>query len=406
MSEQAQGRVLIVDDQREVARALRTMLTVEHPDWHVADVPSGEEALLDLAAERYDVVVVDFRLPGISGRELLLRVREVAPAVRIVFMSGYEMDRIRRDLGDLDVAAVLQKPLDMDEFLSVVGEAVQAAARDRAAGRERKDDPASAADRAEQQRAQLEAMIAGLRADLDALAAALIDLAGEPAMTDGALADVPNFARLARALAGHFASLNEVGQSIGPPVEAIHTYRGSRYDVYALSAGAEFFVALVFPGGGPNRLRPVLRHGRPVVDALTRVLGEMLGQEMPEPDIESEPEELETGTLPFFETEPAPEPPMEAPAQELPHLPPLSLDAEPESDAAEAMSLADGNAAPLDIDLEGLELDLEAADTDALNAFWQEAGSGAPGIDLDALSHEEAVRRGLIPEDVDFDDED
>ncbi len=402
MSEQAQGRVLIVDDQREVARALRTMLTVEHPDWHVADVPSGEEALLDLAADRYDVVVVDFRLPGISGRELLLRVREVAPAVRIVFMSGYELDRIRRDLGDLDVTAVLQKPLDMDEFLGVVGEAVQAAARDRAAGKEQKGDPAPAADAAEQQRARLEAMIAGLRADLDAQVAALIDLAGAPAMTDGALADVPNFARLTKALAGHFASLNEVGQSLGPPVEAIHTYRGSRYDVYALSAGTEFFVALIFPGGGPNRLRPVLRHGRPVVDALSRVLGEMLGLDMPEPGIESAPDEPETGPLPFFEPDPAPE----APAQELPHLPPLSLDDEPESDAAEAMSLADENAAPLDIDLEGLEFDLDAADTDALDAFWQEAGSGAPGIDLDALSHEEAVRRGLIPEDVDLDDED
>jgi DNA-binding NarL/FixJ family response regulator len=402
MSEQAQGRVLIVDDQREVARALRTMLTVEHPDWHVADVPSGEEALLDLAGGRYDLAIVDFRLPGISGRELLLRIREIAPATRIVFMTGFELDRVRRELGDLEVAAVLQKPLDMDTFFDVVGEAVQAAARDRAAGKA-EAAPAPAPDRAEQQRARLEGMIAGLRADLDAQAAVLVDLAGEPAMIDGVLAEVPHFAQLTKALAGHFTSLNEVGQSVGPPVEATHIYRGGRYDIYALSAGAEFFVALVFPSGGPERLGVVLRRGRPAVERLSAMLNEMLGQPKPEPDIA--PRKPEAGPSPPPAPVPEPDPEPSPPAPELPHLPPLTMRPEPESNPIDAMSLVDEGTSPLDIDLKGLELDLDPADADALDAFWREADSDSPGIDLDALSHEEAVRRGLIPEDIDLDEE-
>lgn len=68
------GRVLVVDDETEIRRALRTGLGYHGFDVRV--VPTGEEALRELAGWHPDVVLLDLMLPGIDGFEVLGRLRE------------------------------------------------------------------------------------------------------------------------------------------------------------------------------------------------------------------------------------------------------------------------------------------------------------------------------------------
>jgi CheY-like chemotaxis protein len=79
--------VLVVDDEPLVRRVLRLLLAEHH---EVADVGSVAEALAVLAADRYDVVVSDLMMPGMSGADLFEAVRRAYPGLerRIVFTTG------------------------------------------------------------------------------------------------------------------------------------------------------------------------------------------------------------------------------------------------------------------------------------------------------------------------------
>lgn len=83
-------RILLVDDNLDHAQlALRSL---REPDWKVDTARLGEEALERLQEEAYDLVLLDYRLPDLSGLEVLRRIRERAdgPAVLLMTSQGSE----------------------------------------------------------------------------------------------------------------------------------------------------------------------------------------------------------------------------------------------------------------------------------------------------------------------------
>jgi two-component system, OmpR family, KDP operon response regulator KdpE len=108
------GRVLVVDDEPEIRRALRTGLG--YHDFEVRAVETGGEALTQAAAWRPDVVLLDLGLPGMSGFEMLaqLRQRGNRAAVIVVSVMPNETDKVRAlDLGADDYVV---KPFGMQEL--------------------------------------------------------------------------------------------------------------------------------------------------------------------------------------------------------------------------------------------------------------------------------------------------
>ena len=109
------ARVLIVDDEPQVLRLLRTALTERGYD--VATAGNGEEALASLEHRLADVVILDLVMPGLSGLDVCRIVRERS-AVPIIVLSarGDEHDKVRAlDLGADDY---LTKPFGMEELLA------------------------------------------------------------------------------------------------------------------------------------------------------------------------------------------------------------------------------------------------------------------------------------------------
>ena len=72
--------ILLVDDQRDIVRLLHSALQTLGHELDIIDAPSGEEALLEASRRKIDLLVADYRLPGISGVELM---RKIAAATRI-----------------------------------------------------------------------------------------------------------------------------------------------------------------------------------------------------------------------------------------------------------------------------------------------------------------------------------
>ena len=108
------GTVLIVDDERTLARAIKAFLAESGYEAEVAG--DGEQALGLLESLRPDVVFSDVRLPGMTGIELLRRIREFDPAIPVVIMTAYGTIEGAVEAVKLGAFDYLKKPVDLEEL--------------------------------------------------------------------------------------------------------------------------------------------------------------------------------------------------------------------------------------------------------------------------------------------------
>jgi DNA-binding response OmpR family regulator len=114
-------RVLLVDDSPDVTRVCAQILTDEGFEVDVAH--RGRQALSMLKEKGdYDVLIVDFALPDISGLDLLHSLEQDIPAILISgYLSGNEMETISR----LEDLAVLRKPFPITALVGAVKRVLQ-----------------------------------------------------------------------------------------------------------------------------------------------------------------------------------------------------------------------------------------------------------------------------------------
>jgi CheY-like chemotaxis protein len=106
------NRVLVVDDQPRVLASMARCLRLA--GFQVESAQSAKDALGLCEARSFDVVVLDFIMPGIDGVELLARIRKLRPLVRAIILSG----KIDDSLGEREVAKRLREAVEADEFLN------------------------------------------------------------------------------------------------------------------------------------------------------------------------------------------------------------------------------------------------------------------------------------------------
>jgi CheY-like chemotaxis protein len=82
----ANGIILCVDDE-EIPRTLRKLI-LEQQGYTVVAVTSGQEALAHLAGTRFDLVLTDQMMPGMSGTELTKQIKQSMPDLPVVIVSG------------------------------------------------------------------------------------------------------------------------------------------------------------------------------------------------------------------------------------------------------------------------------------------------------------------------------
>ena len=116
----ASYHILIVDDQHEVRRLLASGLKTLGPEFDVLDVPSAEEAMLLAFRRDLDLLVTDVRLPGISGLELVEKVRKRNPTLKIFLVTGISDQRIRDQVAASGADAFFYKPVPIMDFLQAV----------------------------------------------------------------------------------------------------------------------------------------------------------------------------------------------------------------------------------------------------------------------------------------------
>jgi two-component system invasion response regulator UvrY len=81
-------RILLVDDDAGMRRHVRRLLAEDLPGAEIVEVESADDALARVRREAWDVVILDIRLPGRSGLEVLPDLRAARPLLPIIVMSG------------------------------------------------------------------------------------------------------------------------------------------------------------------------------------------------------------------------------------------------------------------------------------------------------------------------------
>ena len=85
-------RILIVDDHPVVRAGLASMLSTQAELEIIGSASSGKEALVVIEQNRPDVILLDLRMPGMTGVELLLALKAAGVSVRVVILTNYETD--------------------------------------------------------------------------------------------------------------------------------------------------------------------------------------------------------------------------------------------------------------------------------------------------------------------------
>jgi CheY-like chemotaxis protein len=113
-------RILIVDDQRDILRLLHATLDTLGHKLDIYEAPSGEEALLEMTRHTFDLLISDYKLPGITGVELMKKVRAKNPDVKCILITAMTDRKTRDEMLAAGAMAMFDKPIPLADFLDVV----------------------------------------------------------------------------------------------------------------------------------------------------------------------------------------------------------------------------------------------------------------------------------------------
>src|SRR5512142_1063368 len=197
--------ILLVDDQRDILRLLHSTLdTLQNKELEVIEAPSGEEALLAIQRHKIDLLVTDYRLPGMSGSARMQKVRVRRPDVRVIIITGMTERKAREEMLNAGAVAIFDKPIPLADFLDLV---------ERSLGMVRTIFPTETGARAEAKRSRVSDLLANFRQDIKASAVFLLNDRGLVVARAGDLRDSSLEASLVSALNALFTAGLKVAKS-------------------------------------------------------------------------------------------------------------------------------------------------------------------------------------------------
>ncbi len=122
-------RILLVDDEANVLSALRRILNLHGLPGRGAVSTEGftdpAEALRRVGEQAFDLVISDYRMPGMNGVEFLKAVREIQPFASRLVLSGYaDLDGLVGAINEAQIHRFIAKPWHDSELLAAIGQAL------------------------------------------------------------------------------------------------------------------------------------------------------------------------------------------------------------------------------------------------------------------------------------------
>jgi CheY-like chemotaxis protein len=108
-------RILLVDDDASARESTKLLLRIDRHS--ITEAKDGIEALALITQQHFDLVLLDFYMPGMQGGEVALNIKRIAPSLPILMVTAY-IEKLSSS--DRPVNAVLGKPFAVDELRSEI----------------------------------------------------------------------------------------------------------------------------------------------------------------------------------------------------------------------------------------------------------------------------------------------
>ncbi len=122
----AAGRILVIDDEVKINNNIKKILGKK--SYEVDQAVTKEEALEQIHAQSYSLVLLDLKIPGVKGLELLKAIREAQPEARVIIITGYASIETAKESARLGISDYLHKPFTPDEIRNATENALTLAA--------------------------------------------------------------------------------------------------------------------------------------------------------------------------------------------------------------------------------------------------------------------------------------
>lgn len=228
--------VLLVDDQKDIVRLLHSSLQTLGHQLDLVDAPSGEEALLEASRRKVDLLVADYLLPGISGVELMRKIRARNADLKVIFISGMTERKARTEMLGAGAVAIFDKPIPLADFLDAV---------ERSLGLVRTIFPPETGKESEEHRQTLSELLSGFRQKVKADAVFLISDRARVLARAGDLYDSSMEVSMLSALMAIYSASLKVSRFIRQErLDSYHVFRGGDHDLILIPVDASHALLL------------------------------------------------------------------------------------------------------------------------------------------------------------------
>ncbi len=114
-------KVLLVDDEAEFASALAERLRLRN--YEARAVFRAEDALNIIRSDPPDVILLDFRMPGMDGLEALQIIKKIVPSIEIIMLTGLEESQSIEEAKRSGIFEYIMKPADINELILKIDQA-------------------------------------------------------------------------------------------------------------------------------------------------------------------------------------------------------------------------------------------------------------------------------------------
>ena len=231
-------RILIVDDDPDLLFLLSHGVKQLNPNYHVSTAIDGDTALNQIRKRKFDLLITDYMMPGMSGLDLLQTVRRISPETQIVLMTAHhDSNGLRDTVESLALGGFVGKPFSLPEILQLVERVVA-----------RTNEVANATPIETPGPREIAAgPLRMLWRKTGAHFVVLLNSDGYPLYVVGET-NRAKVSRLAAFVAANFLAVTELATLLGDNSSIFKSsyHEGSNYNIYAHGVNKELLVAVVF----------------------------------------------------------------------------------------------------------------------------------------------------------------
>ena len=278
-------RVLIVDTQRGVRRTLRSGLESLGEGFEILEATSGEEALLVFTSAPADILITGVRLAGISGLELMQRLRQRHPKLKVILTAANPDARISQQALQAHANALIPKPIEIADFIEAVQRCLDVG-----------ETAPRQGGQPERSSGSLSQLLESQCQEMGAAAVVLLDSGGEILSQVGDVSKSQMAMPVVPALLDALGASTRISQALEKSVpDDLLCLTGAKIDLFAAHIGQPYALLVLFDAAAMGNTRA--RAARLVSSAVKELAGVL-----PQPGATRQPPKEEEGALPLSQT--------------------------------------------------------------------------------------------------------